>query len=367
MNTAERRAVAALWTIQGVGPVTLHEVSARFGALGPLLERPVREWSAAVPWRADALAHVAALDTLARRADWLEALLLKQGFEIAFAGDPAWPTRLEGIPRAPPLLFLKGPANRAPQRRRLAIVGSRKPEAGSLLRTQRLAMELAERDVGIVSGAAQGIDQAAHHGALDGKGETWAFMGSALDEIDSTQQPVVQRMLANGGTLFSEYPPGFRANSNSFTRRNRLISGSSDATFIARAGLKSGALHTAQAARLQGRPVFAAPGDPWNALAAGTNRLIAQKAAEPLIDAAQLFRALQLDRAVPVVPTPAVDRSALSAPAREVLEVMGPACDFETLVTRCPQLDTTLLASALVELEVLGAIAHRGGRHYEKR
>ncbi len=369
MNTAERRATAALWSIRGVGPVTLREVSARAGPVAELLERPVERWASLVPWRGDAYEHARTIGSLAKQADWLEARCRSIAVEIAFAGDPAWPSQLDSLADAPPLLFVRGRGARAPARRRLAIVGPRYPEGGAAQRLLDIATEAAGAGLGIVSGAAIGIDQAAHRGALAARGETWAFMGSALDEIDSPQESIVAQMLDQCGTIFSEFPPGFRSNRNSFTLRNRLISGASDAVLIFRAGVKSGALHTATAALAQGRPLLATPGDPWNEGAVGSNRLLNEGKAQAHVGLGDLLRAAGLEGSLsPTATSESQVQATFSEAGRSVLRLLQRgSSDFETMLGSLPALDSGQLAAALVELEVEGAVMHKGGRRYEKR
>lgn len=367
MNTAERRAIAALWSIQGVGPVTLHEVRSRVGPPGELLHQPVSSWAPLVPWRGDSHAHVMSVGTLAAAADRLEARCKAHGARILFAGDPAFPWRLVGIPKAPALLFAFGPGGDAPPRRRIAIVGTRNLDSGSLQRIASAAAEAARAGLCVVSGAARGVDEAAHRGALAAKGETWAFLGSALDEMDKAQS-LAEQIVRRGGTVFSEFPPGFRPNLNSFTLRNRLISGASDAVLVFRAPPGSGALHTARAARAQGRPVLATPGDPWSRVAMGSNELL-RAGARPHLGLSDLLEAVGLGGSMsPPEPVPEVDLSQLGPLATDVLGVLalGPS-DFEGLQEAMPAVDSGELSSALVELEVFGAVVHKGGRRYEKR
>lgn len=368
MDTAERRATAALWSIQGVGPVTLRAIRNRAGPLGELLEQPVSAWAPLVPWRGELWARVMSLGTLAVAADRLEQRCRALGAKILFSGAPAFPARLDGIPDPAPLLFAFGPAAAAPPRRRLAIVGTRRVDRGSLERIREVAAEAARHGLGIVSGAAVGVDQAAHFGAIDMKEETWAFLGSALDEIDFAQQSIVATILKIGGTIFSEFPPGFRSNLNSFTLRNRLISGASDAVLVFRAPEISGALHTARAALEQGRPLLATPGDPWNERAVGTNRLLREGLARPHLDVGDLLQAVGLTGSLSPSQPVAVDLSALSPLAAEVLsELARGSSDFEGLQAALPGPTSGQLSAALVELEVFGAVLHKGGRRYEKR
>jgi DNA processing protein len=368
MDSAERRATAALWSIRGVGPVTLRELQARFGAVGELLERPVAQWIGGVEWRGGARAELARVPTLAARAEWLERTCRARDMELVFPGQPAWPDRLK-IADGPPLLFVQGPGGRAPRRRRLAIVGSRHPLPGVAARLQAIASEAARHGLGIVSGAAEGIDSVAHAGALAVGGETWAFMGAALDQLDSGRLPLARSIRQRGGTLFSEFPPGFRANMNSFKLRNRLISGASDAVLVFQAKIGSGSLFTANAAFAQGRRVLVTPGEPWNDAWKGGNQLLAERRASLHLSFHDLWAAVGLEGSLSTShETAAIDPERFSAHARAVFSALDRgSIHFEGLCEALPSLSPGQLSAALVELEVFGAVIHKGGRRYEKR
>jgi len=229
-----------------------------------------------------------------------------------------------------------------------------------------LSTELARAGVGIVSGGAIGCDQAAHFGALEGRGETWAMLGNALDQVDAPQRKLVDAMRDAGQTVFSQFPPGFRANANSFVQRNAVISGASDAVLVFRAGERSGALHTARFAKEQGRPVLVVPGNPWDEASKGSNALLCD-GATPVLRPQHVLEALGLTGSLSPREVPTFDASALSAGARQVYEAMAGAMEFEELIARLPSLTPGKVSAALVELEVRGGVQHLGSRRYEKR
>ena len=365
---AEQRATLGLWAIRGVGPVTLELVRRKFGPLSTLLDEPVESWAPLVNMRADILEHVLRAGTLAQSADRAEHACRAHDARILFPDDPAFPWRLKDIPNPPAMLFAFGPAGDGPPRRRLAIVGTRTLEPGLDVRVRNIAREAADHGLCIVSGAAYGTDQAAHRGAIDAEGETWAFLGSALDEIDSPQRTITRLILEKGGTLFTEFPPGFRSNKNSFKIRNRLISGASDAVLIFRAPIPSGALHTADYAIEQGRPLLATPGELWSGGARGTNNLLRMGFAKAHVDVSDLIKAVGLhDEVARPAPVP-LDLTGLSDLAKRALAQLElGATDFEGLLSEIPEASSGELSAALVELEVFGAVVHKGGRTYEKR
>lgn len=357
-----------MWAIRGVGPKTVADVEAEFGPAGALLELPVERWAGAIAWRGEAAELLSRWGVLARVADALEARCAASDQVPVFPGEAAWPALLPPSV-APPVLFLRGPGADAPLRRRIAVVGTRTLDPVTREAIAALAGGLAEAGLGVVSGAAFGADQAAHRGALKAKGETWAFLGSALDEIDPGQRAVSREILEGGGSLFSQFPPGCRSNPSTFTRRNVLISGASDAVLVCRAPASSGALYTAAAALEQGRPLLVTPGDFWCEDAEGSNELL-QKGALAVRSAADVLAALGLEappeRPAPPPPGPA-ELAALPEEARLVLRALEQGgLDFEALEA-ATGLRGAALSAALVQLDLAGALRQRLGRRYEKR
>src|SRR2546425_9696606 len=121
-------------------------------------------------------------------------------------GDPRYPVLLGAIP-APPALFARG-ALSDDDALALAIVGSRRPTPYGLAVAERLASELAERGVTIVSGFARGIDTAAHRGALAAGGRTLAVLGCGLDGVYPPENRPLARAVEGHGALLSQVPPG---------------------------------------------------------------------------------------------------------------------------------------------------------------
>ncbi|RJS20725.1 DNA-processing protein DprA [Corallococcus sp. H22C18031201] len=363
---AEQQACLALWAIPGLGPRTLAglRVFAQ-GDLGALALGPVSAWLAGAPVPASVRERLARVDSLPLLAERLWGACHSSGTRVAFAGEPAYPERLREVADAPPLLFYRGEPG--PPRRRVAMVGSRHPDQGFLPFARTFARRVAEAGVGVVSGAAAGVDRACHWGALDADGETWAFLGSALDALDPAQARLLPHFLGRGGVFFSELPPGVRASTTTFPRRNRLIAGASDAVLVLRAGLSSGSLYTVEAGRTQGRPVLALPGDVWQEAAAGCNALLRDGRAQACTSPEDVWRAVGIHpgRAVP----PGEDASwweALSTEARGAYRLLGKVPRSFDDVLAGGQLSVAALTSALVELELSGLVVQHPGKLYEK-
>jgi len=366
-ESGERRALAALWSLQGIGRVTLDALRA-YGPLEQWLDVPPARFIPLVDeWKPQALRSLSDVRRLRETADALEAALSRFGYEMIFGDHPKFPPRLTELGACPPLLFVSGPGAAVTPRRRVAMVGTRHPDPGFLEHARKVTSALGASGVGIISGGAIGVDQACHGAALRAGAETWAFVGSALDELDSAQRELIGPFRDHGGTLFSELPPGTRANKSTFPRRNRLISGAADVVVVLRAGDRSGALYTGTFAQEQGRPVLAMPGDPFNEAAAGCNALIAAGAGiclshHDILRAAGVSASeVMLNGSVETALEP------VSPLAQRVLaQITRTATDFDVLLglTRCGSGE---LASALLELELANRVVKRPGRRYETR
>jgi DNA protecting protein DprA len=363
--TAEQQACLALWTVPGLGPRTLAALRAfAEGSLAPLASVPVRDWVSSAPVSPQVRRRLAAVERLPALAARVLEACHRGGMRVAFAGERAYPDRLREVEDAPPLLFYRGRPGLP--RRRVALVGSRRPDHGFLPYARRFARKVAEGGVGVVSGAAIGVDQACHQGALDVGGETWAFLGSALDELDPAQARLLPLFLEKGGVFFSELPPGVRASTTTFPRRNRLISGASDAVLVMRAGVGSGALYTAEAGRAQGRLILALPGDVTQEAAAGCNALLRDGQARACTSAEEVWRAVGVQPGLTLPPEAPEAWESLSKEAKGAYEVLDrvPRTFDEVLVGST--LSPAALTGALVELELTGLIIQHPGRLYEK-
>jgi len=183
----------------------------------------------------------------------------------------------------------KVPVNRLPV---IAIVGTRKPTSYGREVTFKLAYNLAQKGVIIVSGLALGVDAIAHRAALEAGGTTIAVLANGLDSIyPASHKNLAEQIVAKGGMLVSEYPPGVLARDFQFLARNRIVSGIADAVIVTEAAARSGTLSTVAHALDQNREVFAVPGNITSPLSVGPNRMIAQ-GAHPVLDADDVLQAI---------------------------------------------------------------------------
>ncbi len=268
--------------------------------------------------------------------------------------DSGYPVRLRDLDRQPDPLWIDGDAT-ALTARTVAIVGTRRMTAYGERVARELAGACASAGVVVVSGLAQGIDSAAHRGALDAGGRTVAVLGEGIALFRATvrgrRRPLVPRIRASGA-LVSQYAPNFCAQPWAFAKRNATIAALSEAVVVVEAGEVSGALITGADARRLGRPLYAIPGPLGSAASVGTNALIASRAARALVDTAALLEALELS---------ASKASASDDPVLEALS--GEVLDIDSLARRAGRRRADL-ESELARLLLSGAVAvTRDGRY----
>lgn len=249
----------------------------------------------------------------------------------------------------------------------VAIVGSRKPTAYGIEVTQRLAYDLAKQGAIIVSGLALGVDALAHRAALEAGGCTVGVVINELPDISPRSNSGLARtMLAQGGAILSEWGKGDGAPMTkwAFLQRNRLVSGLADAVIITEAAARSGTLNTAGHALVQGRDVFAVPGNITSPLSEGCNTLLKQGAA-PVTQARDILEVIAPElltpkhqRALPLGDTPGEQAiiALLAAGVRAGDELQARA-----------NLSAAECATALTMLELNGVIAPLGANNWTLR
>jgi DNA processing protein len=218
------------------------------------------------------------------------ARIFQLGWEVLFPDCSEYPGPLLHLSEPPPLLFRLGEPF-SPDDRMIAIVGTRHATDGGKRFTRKLAAGLAGAGILVVSGMAEGIDSAAHRGALDGGGKTIAVWGTSLDIVYPSLNRSLAEKILRAGAAYSEYLPGTGPDRAHFPERNRIISGLSDGVVVVEAGMKSGALITADHALEQNRELFAVPGPPGADRSIGTNQLI-KRGAKLLTSVADIFEDL---------------------------------------------------------------------------
>lgn len=257
-----------------------------------------------------------------------------QGIRFVCPEDDEWPHALDDLDRAEPLqdrggrplgLWVKG-ARRLDEATRsaAAVVGSRSATTYGAAVASDLAAHVSEHGFTIVSGAAFGIDQAAHRGALATKGLTVAVLACGVDRAYPSAHRNLLDYIADTGLVVSELPPGCAPTRVRFLSRNRIIAGLAQGTVVVEAAVRSGALNTANWTTRLNRVLMGVPGPVTSAPSQGVHELIRSRGA------------------------------ALVTRGEDVLELLSPSGSFLSEVPRAPVLVTDRLSDR--ERQVLDAV-----------
>ncbi|MGH4025360.1 MAG: DNA-processing protein DprA, partial [Pseudonocardiaceae bacterium] len=318
LNRVAEPPTAALAELIGeVGPVR----AARLVAAGQVSDRVAAETGARrLDGRAEAdLSAIAAL-----------------GGRLVVPEDDEWPTDAftcfdtpmalaEERWRAPVALWVRGPARLEEiGDRAVAVVGARAATGYGEHVAADFGYGLAQDGVTVVSGAAYGIDGAAHRGALAADGPTVAVQACGLDRAYPAGHQRLLEQIAQRGAVLSEYPPGVCPARYRFLVRNRLIAAFAAGTVVVEAGLRSGAQRTAAAAAALGRVVMAVPGPITSALSVGCHQLVREEQAVLVTRVAEVLEAVSPlgTGLAPVLRTPARHIDGLSADLLAVYEAL---------------------------------------------
>ena len=213
-------------------------------------------------------------------------------------GDPDYPSRLLLLPTPPECIWVEGPLD--VDTMRVAIVGMRDASADATKFATDLARAVAAAGAIVLSGGARGVDRAAHEGAML-SGRTWALLPAGVDvSSPKGNESLFAKIRHNGSTILSCFEPGTPADLWRFHVRNAMIAALADVLVVVQAGVPSGTLSAASAARRLGRPIWTSVGPFWDRHFAGTNLLLAQGAHE-LTSVEGFLRALKLTPAEPGV------------------------------------------------------------------
>jgi DNA processing protein len=331
MTAAATRDALALSFLPGVGATEFHRRIAAAGSASAALERADR----------------AAVHGARDRADEALARGVRCGALCVAVGESGYPSALQALPVAPPVVWMRGRPGFAAVRQ-VAIVGTRAASTSGERVARQLATVCAEAGIGVVSGLALGIDGAAHAGALEAAGVTVAVLGTGVDVPYPPRHRALHERIGAEGLLLSEVPPGERGHAGTFPQRNRLIAALGEVTVVVEAGHDSGALITARVADDLGRTVCAVPGSILAPACAGSNALL-QQGATMLCSPDDLLAELGVARERPTAPRLEGDAASCWDALR------AGAVDVAALAERAG-LDVRRVAVALAALEIHGLV-----------
>lgn len=385
----------------GLKPAALRLLLSAFGLPETILQQD-HETLAAIAGEAAARAALAPTGPeFDAQLDAVIAWRELPGNHLVTLDDPAYPPALLTMPDPPPLLYIKGRLDLL-HTRAVALVGSRSATPQGMEDAERFARTFAAAGVTVVSGLAQGIDGAAHRGALEGAGSTVAVIGTGADLVYPAAHHALARQIAMQGAILSEWPLGTPARAANFPQRNRLIAGLVSGVLIVEAAMRSGSLITARLANEMGRDIFALPGSIHAPLSRGCHRMIkqgaklvetpdevledlgfaintpvrasarreraaTQAACSAAPDSAATARAQGEESTLTVVPARASDMTGCLDPdAQRLLAALGYApTPLEILATRT-EMDYALLQTTLLQLELAGEVSALPGGRYTR-
>lgn len=293
----------------------------------------------------------------------IEESLHRLGAAVAWLGEDGYPALLAEIHVPPAALFVRGDLG-CGDRRKVAIVGSRRASLSGIRLARSLARDLAASGFTVVSGLARGIDTAAHQGALEGGGRTVAVLGSGIDLVYPPENRPLADEISVHGAVVSEHGPGVEPLPWHFPLRNRIISGLTMGAVVVEAAPRSGALITARCALEQNRCVFAVPGKPGDPRSGGVNRL--------LKDGAKLVENIDdiLEELYPQLELGLADAVTLRGPAEvggdegEVMDLLSDVPAHVDEISGSMGLEAGEVSGLLLTMETKGLVKSLPGKFY---
>lgn len=275
--------LAAICATTGLGRAKLPKLIQRLGGARAVFEADAKTLLATGLYREDSVQKFLGLRDLQLPAK-LAAFCKREQVQLLSLSDEAYPDSLRQINDPPLVLYVKGSLPQTPYA--VAIVGSREATPYGVRVAQYFAKALTHETLPIISGGARGIDTAAHEACLKAGGKTVAVLGCGIDvAYPAGNKPLFNAIVAAGGAVVTEYPPKTPPINKNFPARNRIIVGLSRAVLVAEAGVRSGAVITANIAADEGRDVYCVPGNIFDRTSIGCHDLIRNGA--KLVDAVQ--------------------------------------------------------------------------------
>ncbi|MBU0660555.1 DNA-processing protein DprA [Patescibacteria group bacterium] len=294
--------------------------------------------------------------------DRIIKILEQRQIQTITKDNPLYPPLLKEIYDPPICLFVRG--NIKKHQYNLAIVGPRKHSAYGKQMTETFTEQLAQAGITIVSGLAYGVDALAHRSALNVGGHTVAVLGGGVNKehVQPRQNyALAEDIVASGGALISEYPPGTVPTRFTFPKRNRIIAGMSLGTFVIEATESSGSLITAQYALDHHRDIFTIPQNITSQTSIGSNKLI-QTGAHPVTCAEDIIALLDLKDIHAHVES---RRQIAGTPEEEkILALLSKEPTHIDIIAQTIQLPQQTLSATLTIMEMKGMVKNTGMMYY---
>lgn len=291
-----------------------------------------------------------------------EKSLLQNEIRIITRIDKEFPPQLQQIPDPPIALYVKGQMPKI-WNRTIAIVGTRKPTFYGKNITEKLASQLAQQNIIIVSGMARGVDVLAHRSALTNQATTVAVLGCGVDIVYPPEHKnLYSEIIAKGGAILSEVPPGHTVLKGLFPMRNRIISGLSQGILVTEGAEDSGSLITARFAAEQGREVFAVPGPITSYLSDGPSKLI-KNGAKLVTDVYDILEELALSQ-IPVMMQNKRKIMGQNLQEQKIIDLLSQGELYFDEIVKLSNISASDLGAVLSVLEINNLIINMGNGKY---
>lgn len=299
----------------------------------------------------------------------------RQGIRFVVPGDEEWPAGLDDLAHVDSLqgrggvpvgLWVSGPVALAevdrPEAPGVAIVGSRSCSTYGASVARELAADVARHGSVVVSGAAAGIDQAAHRGAIAVGGTTVAVLACGADRVYPAAHRDLIGHIRRTGAVVSETPPGGAPHRIRFLGRNRLIAALCSGTVLVEAAVRSGALNTANWTDRLSRPLMGVPGPVTSICSQGVHQQIRDGAAVLVSGGPDVLEMVGLsgDHLVEAPRDPPQPRDGLDRRQQRVLEAvpLGRPVGLDSVATAAG-MKTLEVTRCLLRLADLGFVERR--------
>lgn len=289
-------------------------------------------------------------------------ILQEKNIRLISFQDKDYPANLLQTIDPPIALFVRGEL-KEPDKFSIAIVGSRKASIYGKGMAERIAKDLSNRSLSVISGGARGIDAAAHKGALSMGGRTIAVLGCGIDICYPSEHKELFDRIAENGAVISEFSPGTPPEGWRFPARNRIISGLSMGVLVIQAPASSGALITARYAQEQGRDIFVLPGNVDDIRNEGCHALIRDGAT--LVESAdQILEDLGIHTEENLKPQLTFAFESLTDEERKLVELLSLQSKHMDQIIQETKLPASQVSGMLTMLEMKGIVKRVPGNAY---
>ncbi len=361
--------LVALSATDIVGHVRFTKIKQTFPDISDFLDCPIDDQMHLLDAKSDRSKKI--LINLKKIADFVIRQCQLQNISLIAIDDPLYPKLLREIDDPPYLLYSRG--NLVPQIPLIAVIGTRKYTPDSEHINRHFCKQFVEYGIGVVSGLAAGHDAIAADSVLKNDGYTVGVLGTPIDTVYPKSSERLYYQIMEKGALISEYPPGMTSGRWHFPRRNRIVSGMSQAVCVIQAPEKSGTMITVEMAIEQQKEVYAIPGNPLVPQYDGCNLLIskgAKIALNPKViidDVLSSYPNIEVKQFIHQTPTPKPTKILpdLTPEEQKILSLADQHIHIDEILREL-DIDISALNSILTMMEIKGLIIQKPGQLYIK-